>query len=205
MSRFHNENTQAKISEYIGGFGGKKIAYIPTADNAEEGWGDWKKRKNGSWALINTLGAKVNTVVLEEYRNDTVLKELEDKDVIWFAGGMPGYLAYWMRRCKIDLALPKLLQKSLYVGSSAGAMVVGQTLEVAEWGFGGDNERGGSSIKPLKLVDFDIFPHFKNELLPIIKRNYKGKKIYLIKDDEQIIVEGDKVKVMGEERIITYG
>jgi len=53
------------------------------------------------------------------------------------------------------------------------------------------------------LVDFDIFPHFQDELLPKIKEKYKGDKLYLLKDGEEIIVEDGKVTVIGEERIIT--
>jgi hypothetical protein len=35
-----------------------------------------------------------------------------------------------------------------------------------------------------------------------IKKNYKGNALYLLKNGEEIIVEDDKVTVIGEERII---
>ncbi len=202
-SRFHNPKTREKLSQYIGGFKGKKIAYIPTAANGEDGWGNWKTKEDGSWKLINTLGAQVRPIVLEEYRDDSVIKELEDKDIIWFAGGMPGYLMYWIRRCKIDLHIKELLEDgAIYFGGSAGAMIAGKTLQVSAWGFV-DGERGAEDIKPMNLVDFDIFPHFQDEFLPKIKEKYKGDKLYLLKDGEEIIVEDDKVTVIGKERIIT--
>ena len=36
-----------------------------------------------------------------------------------------------------------------------------------------------------------------------IKQKYCGKKLYLLKDGEEIIVEDNKVTLIGEERIIT--
>lgn len=203
-SRFRNQNTIDKLSEYVGGFEGKKIAYIPTADNGESGWEDWKHRQVGSWTEVNKLGAEIKLVILEEYRNESVLKDLEGKDIIWFTGGVPGYLMYWIKRCKIDVHIKDLLNSgSLFFGSSAGAMVAGKSLQVASFGFGEDNEIGAENIEPMKLVDFDIFPHFQDEYFENIKKRYTGRKIYLLKDGEEIIVEDDKVTVIGEERIIT--
>jgi dipeptidase E len=202
-SRFTDPKTVEKLSDYIGGYKNKKIAYIPTAANGEEGWEHWKEKNDGSWKFINTLGAIVRPIVLEEYRNDSVIKELSGNDIIWFAGGMPGYLMYWIRRCGIDLHIKNLLDNgAMYFGGSAGAMVAGKTLDISSWGFV-DSERGSEEIKPMGLVDFDIFPHFQDELLPKIKEKYKGDKLYLLKDGEEIIVEDGKVTVIGEERIIT--
>jgi peptidase E len=115
---------------------------------------------------------------------------------------MPGYLMYWIKRCGIDKNIKKLLDKRIiFIGSSAGAMVAGQSLEISEYGFT-DNEIGAGSIEPMKLVSFDIFPHYSDEFYDNIKQQYTGHKIYLLKDGEQILVDGDKIEVQGEERII---
>ena len=53
------------------------------------------------------------------------------------------------------------------------------------------------------MVDFDFYPHYEEDLLERIKNNYKGNKIYLVKDGEEVIVENGSIKVMGEERVIT--
>jgi dipeptidase E len=160
-------------------------------------------KEDGTWKLVNTLGANVKAIELEDFKNESVIDELTDKDIIWFAGGTPGYLMYWIYRCKLDLHIRELLNNgTVYVGSSAGSMVAGKTLDVSSWGFV-DGERGAEWIKPMNLVDFDIFPHFKDELLSKIKENYKGDKLYLLKDGEEIIVEDGKIQMIGEERIIT--
>lgn len=192
------------LTEYVGGFKGKKIGYIPTASNGEsEGgvpWGKWKE--GGTWKLINTLGAEIDTILLEDYLNLNLPERLKEKDIIWMGGGMPGYLMYWVRRTKLDKYLAEVLDdKKIYVGSSAGSMIVSKTLDIVEWE-SLDAEIGASSIPGLGWVDFDIFPHYEDSLYDEIKRMYKGEKIYLLKNGEAIIVEDGKIEVKGETRII---
>lgn len=189
-----------KLEDYVEGFKNKTIAYIPTAANGA-GWGSWKE--GGSWELVQTLGAKLTLLQLEDYWNSNPIDKLKGKDIIWFAGGECGYLMYWIRRTQIDHHLKKLLDSgSIYVGSSAGSMITGETLNVTEW-YIGDNEHGASIIPGLGLVDFDIYPHYEESLYGEIKNNYKGKKLYLLKNGEEIVVDGNNVKVLGEERCIT--
>lgn len=204
-SRFQNPNTIDTLQDYVHGLEGKKIAYIPTAANGENEYGNWEVKADGSYKFLQNLKAKVEPVVLEEYKNDSVIEKLEEKDIIWFAGGFPGYLMYWIRTCKIDLNIRRLLDSdTLYFGTSAGAMIAGQSIDAAAWDFV-DEERGSIGMETMRLVDFDIFPHYRDELLPKIKVNYKGSKLYLLKDGEEIIVEDGKIEVIGEERIISNG
>lgn len=189
------------LKRFIGGFESKSIAYIPTAANGEEPYGIWKN-ESPTWNLINTLGAQITPVVLEEYRNSSVLSILEGKDIIWFGGGMPGYLMYWIRRCEIDKHIREYLDSgSIYVGSSAGSMITAPTLEITEW-YLGESEVGGSIIPGLGLVDFEIYPNYKDELLPEIKKHWKNNQLYLLQNGEAIIVVDEEIEVLGEERIL---
>ena len=81
-------------------------------------------------------------------------------------------------------------------------MVTSKTMNVAEW-YIGETEPGASAIPGLGLVDFDIYPHYDEQCLDEIKEKYKGHKLYLLKDGEEIIVDGDSITVIGEERIIS--
>lgn len=197
-----NPLTLEKLREVVGGFEGKKITYIPTAANGEHGWECWK-HPDGMWEKVNNLGAEVTLTVLEDYGNNSVLKLLEGQDIIWLAGGMSGYLMYWLKRCEIDKELPRLLEnKNLWlVGSSCGAMAMGKTLEIAPWPLT-DAEIGGSDFKPLGLVDFDIFPHYEDDMFEEIKKDYKGEKLYLLKNGEEIVVRDGEVELVGEKRIV---
>jgi peptidase E len=108
---------------------------------------------------------------------------------------------YWIRRCELDKALPELLSKSVFVGSSAGAMVTSEHLNTTEWFFG-DSEPGASVIPGLGLVDFEVYPHYEDSQYDYIKSHYKGNKLYLLKDGEAITVDGGNAEVLGQERSI---
>lgn len=202
-SEAKHPQTIEKLKSYIDGFEGKSIAYIPTAANGEESFGEWREQ-SATWQLVQTLGLEVVAVQLEDYKDSSVMRELENKDILWFAGGQCGYLMYWIRRCEIDKHIKRLLKKSIYVGSSAGSMICSPTLDICEW-YIGETEIGASAIPGLGLVDFDIYPHFEyaEDKLDEIKRRYKGNKMYFLKNGEEIIVEDRKVHVNGEERIFT--
>ena len=200
----HPESIE-KLRKFIGGsFKGKKIAYVPTANNGENSYGSWKT-DSATWKLVKTLGAKVEPVVLEEYRNSSVVDVLKGKDIIWFAGGACGYLMYWIRRCEIDKYIRELLDSgSIYVGSSAGSMICSPTLNVAE-SYPGEAEHGASVIPGLGLVDFDILPHYEKKMLRLVEKFYKGDGIYLLKNGEVITVVDKKVEVLGKKRIFKNG
>ncbi len=199
-SKANHPDTIEKLRKFVGGFEGKKIAYIPTAANGESPFGSWKENSD-TWQLVQTLGAEVVSAQLEDYKNSSVVEVLKNKDIIWFAGGQPGYLMYWIRRCELDKALPGLLKTSVYVGSSAGSMITAPNLDTTEWYYG-EGELGASAIPGLGLVDFEIYPHYDEANLEYIKSHFKGKKMYLLKNGEEIIVEDEKVTVQGAERVL---
>lgn len=199
-SEVKHPDTILNLKRFVGGFKGKKIAYIPTAANGEEAFGAWTETSD-TWKLIQTFGAEVTPVQLEDYKNSSVIEALQNKDVLWFTGGYPGYLMYWVRRCELDKALPKLLEKSFYIGSSAGSMVTAINLNTTEWYFG-ETEPGASVIPGLGLVGFDIYPHYEESQYSYIKSHYKGHIMYLLKNGENIEVLNGNITVRGKERII---
>lgn len=192
--------TTEKLEEYVGGFKNRSVVYIPTARNGWNSFGTWKQ--SSTWDFLSKSGMDVFPVQLEDYKDYLDPKLFDNKDIIWFSGGACGYLMYWIIRTSLDKYLPNILKKSIYVGSSASSMITSKTLNVAEW-YIGETEPGAKYIPGLGLVDFEFYPHYEEGMLPEIKKRYKGKKMYLVKNGEAIVVEDDKVKVVGEERIIT--
>jgi len=198
-SEVKHPSTIKKIDEFVGGLKDKKIFYIITAANGE-GWGSWHESE--TLKILKKIGVQIEIVQLEDYWKGD-LPSFENANIVWFAGGQPGYLMYWIRRTKFDLKLKELLiAGTFYVGSSAGSMVASDSLNVTEW-YIGEGEFGASVIPGLGLVDFEIYPHFQDELVDEIRAKYKGNKLYLLKNGEEIIVEGGKITVIGEERIIS--
>jgi hypothetical protein len=52
-SKANHQETIPKIQNFLGGFKGKSIAYIPTAANGENSFGNWKEN-SGTWKLVQT-------------------------------------------------------------------------------------------------------------------------------------------------------
>lgn len=198
-SEAKHPDTISKLDEFVGGLKGKRVAYIPTAANGQ-GWESWKN--GGSWKVVNNVGFKLELIQLEDVQDvDALAEKMSSNDIVWFAGGMLGYLSYWARRVCLDKRIESILSNVVYVGSSAGSMLLCNDSEMVTWDFV-DKEYGAETIKPLGILDFDIYPHYEDHLYDQIKTLYKGKKLYLLKNGEEIIVEDDKITVVGEERII---
>ncbi len=87
---------------------------------------------------------------------------VQQSDALLVGGGDPLYLCYWMRQSGLADLLPSLRPEAVYVGLSAGSMVIAPTVgeDFIRWKppTGGDDTLG--------LVDFAMFPHLDHEMLP---------------------------------------
>ena len=85
---------------------------------------------------------------------------VQEIDVLLVNGGDPLYLCYWMRQSGLADLLPLL--GAVYVGLSAGSLVMAPSIgkDFIHWTPPtGDDETLG-------LVDFAMYPHLDNEMLP---------------------------------------
>lgn len=86
---------------------------------------------------------------------------LENTDALLVGGGDCQYLTYWMQQSGLADLLPSLLHKMVYVGLSAGSMVMtsyGTTY--------GNHTLPAEADKCLGLLDFAIHPHLDYPVFP---------------------------------------
>jgi dipeptidase E len=86
---------------------------------------------------------------------------LQERDALLVGGGDCQYLCYWMQQSGLANLLPSLLRKTVYVGLSAGSMIMTR--------FGttyGGHTLPAESDKSLGLVDFALHPHLDHEWFP---------------------------------------
>jgi dipeptidase E len=86
---------------------------------------------------------------------------VKETDVLLVNGGDPLYLCYWMRQSGLAELLPSL-RETVYVGLSAGSIVMAPSIE--EEFVGWKPPTGGD--RTLGMVDFAMFPHLDHEALP---------------------------------------
>ncbi len=190
---------------------GKSIAEssalcIPTAAYAVPGGAAM------AWRLINgrastplcELGWKslgvLELTALPSIDEEHWVSVVQETDALLVGGGDVLYLCHWMRQSGLADLLPSL-RESVYVGVSAGSMVMAPN--VGEDFVGWKPPTG--SDRALGLVDFSLFPHLDHENLPDnsmanAERWAAGMPVpgYAIDDQTAIKVVDGAVEVVSE-------
>ncbi|MGF7073678.1 Type 1 glutamine amidotransferase-like domain-containing protein [Mucilaginibacter sp. 3215] len=151
---------------------GKPIAesnalFVPTAIYAIPNGGDIVRRViRGSlgdpfcelgWKSLGLL----ELTALPSIKQELWVNMLNETDALLVGGGDCQYLTYWMQQSGLAELLPSLLHKMVYVGLSAGSMIMTR--------FGttyGNHVLPANSDKSLNVVDFAIHPHLDYEWFP---------------------------------------
>jgi dipeptidase E len=198
-------------------FSESRAVFIPTAAHAVPG---------DKWWLIQDLNAlmelgwqELDVLELTAFDGrgadawDTALGAAQ---AIIVGGGVGFYLSHWLQRSGLFDRLPALLADKVYVGMSAGSMVVTPGLHADP----GERVRSGrlvddeydetgppdaSSDRGLALVDFLVRPHLGSEFFPKITgpRMHRtaaeqGRPVYAIDDQSAIVVTGGQARVVSE-------
>jgi dipeptidase E len=213
--------TNAAIVAALEGLIGKPIGaaalmYVPTAIHATPGgvgyaWRALDTVRPREWGEVGFL----ELTALPGVPPDRWLSQVESADVIMVGGGNTPYLSYWFKRSGFGALLPGLLRRAVYVGISAGSMVVGSDLYVdperlAREGVYDDDVYGDAaplgygSDAALGLVDFAIRPHLGSSDFPSATANRLARlangPTYAIDDQSAVVVEGDSVTVVSAGR-----
>ena len=180
---------------------GLKVAFIPDAaygvkPEKDIGWVDEERQE-----LIDWYDWQITDLVLKDIEK-VKIEELSKFDVIYANGGFSGYLAKEMRRTEFDKALPELLEKGIiYVGSSAGSMVMSDVQDASSW-YINEPEPEAIDILGLGYIDFQIYPHIKPGLPEQILEHVKPEFSYILLKDGQAVSVNDKIiKLHGEDII----
>jgi dipeptidase E len=151
---------------------GKPIAearalFVPTAIYAIPNGADLSRRViRGSlgdpfcelgWKSLGVL----ELTALPSIKQELWVPMLLETDALLVGGGDCQYLCYWMQQSGLTNLLPSLLRKTVYVGLSAGSMVItrfGTTYR--------NHTLPAESDKSLGVVDFALHPHLDHEWFP---------------------------------------
>jgi len=164
--------SNASISNALIELMGKPIAeanafFVPTAIYGVPNGGDIVRR-----VIRGTLGdpfcelgwkslGLLELTALPSLKREIWVPLLEESDALLVGGGDCQYLTYWMHKSGLAELLPSLLQKIVYVGLSAGSMIMtryGTTF--------GKHTLPAESAKSLGLVDIALHPHLDYPLFP---------------------------------------
>ncbi|MFA6249944.1 MAG: peptidase E [Candidatus Shapirobacteria bacterium] len=180
------------------------LVFIPTASNVEEGDKGW---------LIDDLVnlkqldfASVDIVDISALPKEIWLPRIKEADVLVFSGGNTFHLMSWLRKSGLDIMLPELLKNKVYVGISAGSMVVSKSIFLtSDKPIFDENRLGVTDDTGLGLVDFYIRPHFNSPYFPKAKEEAiveAAKKvsepIFALDDNSAVLVNENKAEIVSE-------
>ena len=173
---------------------GLRVAFIPTATNVEFGKKITEVILNilPDWMIqdisdLKRLGMNIEFINLEDLSEENIVSTFKPFDIIYVYGGNTFYLMKYANESGFKKYIKEIVKDKVYVGVSAGSVIAGQDIEVAQWGKGGDrNIVDIKDMSGLGLVDFCIIPHYKDQIFNEIE-TYPYEVRY-IKDGEVIII-----------------
>lgn len=139
---------------------------IPTASYGHGSLdGVWRFISGHARTPLTELGWKslgvLELTALPSMEEELWLPKVRETDALLVSGGDPLYLGHWMRQSGLaDLFAS--LPETLYVGISAGSMVMAPSIgeDFVQWRPPDGHDR------TLGLVDFSVFPHLDHPDLP---------------------------------------
>ncbi|TWT07892.1 peptidase E [Planococcus sp. CPCC 101016] len=127
-------------------------------------------------------------------------RALKQYDVIYLNGGNPFQLLYWIKKREGFEIFQELAdQETIFVGASAGAMVLGENIKIANFFTPEMNTVKLKNFNALGMIEELLFPHYEREDLFLdpksrtIEQRIKEfetlsqSKITRLRDDEFII------------------
>ncbi|OGH19329.1 MAG: hypothetical protein A2868_00760 [Candidatus Levybacteria bacterium RIFCSPHIGHO2_01_FULL_40_15b] len=175
------------------------------------------ENNNLHWVLNNlnkvkdNFGGNLELVNLLALNIQDIRERIEESDVIFVLGGHTDYLMSVFNKSGLSKILPELLKTKVYVGSSAGSMVLGKRLSEEAY-IKIYNERNTYGVdKYSELVDIAIMPHLDSPNFPNRKETLidaveqHSGVVYGLRDDSAIVVDENNIVTIGSEPIILNG
>lgn len=159
-------------------------------------------------SVVNNFSGEIDIVDLLALSIEEVEQRLADKDVIFVVGGDTDYLMSVYQKTGFGKLLPKLLETKVYVGSSAGSMVVGKRISAAAYRLIYGEDSKWDIDQYVGLVDLSVMPHLDSPHFPNRKESlleavgsFEGR-VYGLRDDSAVVIDGDNVHTIGSEPVL---
>lgn len=167
---------------------GKTVTFIPTASNPEE----ITFYVDNDRLAFEKLGIKVEILNIDKESYETIENTLNKNDYIFISGGNTFYLLQELKRSKADEIIKKLInQGKLYIGSSAGAIVLGPELNYIKSLDDCSKAPNLVDTKGIGIINISILPHFGDEPFSTVTKdifvNFHQKLVLVPLTNKQFI------------------
>jgi len=171
----------------------KNVVIITTASLGKE------KNQYSQLAFeqLETMG--FDSIDFYDFESDSP-KSLSSYDVIYVCGGNTFKLMKFARTFKFDEEIKSLLKRGgAYIGVSAGSLIVGPSIQIANEVHPDRNEVGLTDFTGFNITELIIFPHYSSELEDDIKlfEEKNGVDVTRLTNTQAILIENGKKNLIG--------
>lgn len=169
---------------------GKKVLILANA--APKGTGNYIARENVKENFLNAGAIITDILDIDNSNIENILKY----DIVYGLGGNPTHLIELNKTTNLKEVLIKFLEKGIYIGESAGSMILSDDLKYAYTIKKGTKPKYDIKLdtyKGLNLVQYKIFPHYNK-----VNEEMEGKiKSYELNNNEKItrLNDGEIIKI----------
>lgn len=176
---------------------GKTVTFIPTASKVEK----VVFYVNSGRKALEKLGVIIDVLDISTAAADEIQDKLHENDFIYITGGNTFFLLQELKRTGADKIMKEEVNKGkLYIGESAGAMVVSHNIEYAQKMDRMKKAPNLTQYEALGLVDFYPLPHFesapfKKIAQSVIDTYSSTLQLTPISNHDAILIDDGKIRV----------
>jgi peptidase E len=191
---FLNPKTGQKFLELVGKPAEQiKIIFVPTASRIEH---ELKYVRISKKELFD-LGIKRENFKVLDITRKIPYSEVSNFDAMYVCGGNTFYLLAKVREYGFDKVIKQFVEEGkVYVGVSAGSILVGPTVDVSSpWD---EDDVGLTDFTGLNLVNVATIPHYQRKEKSIVEdlREKLKCEIVTLTDNQALLVLGEKTQVI---------
>lgn len=183
-----SQNVYDKFKEVADSKGFKKAVIITTASKDKE------NNQYSQLALSQLKSIGLSVVDFYDFENNGA-KDLSGYDVIYVCGGNTFKLMKFAREMNFDREIDSLLKREgAYIGVSAGSLIVGPSIKIANEVHPDPNEVGLTDFTGFNIVNLIVYPHYSSEIEEEIK-SFETKndvRVERIDNSQAILLKGEE-------------
>lgn len=140
------------------------------------------------------MGYIIENIEVTSESTEQIKDKINSSDALFIAGGNSYYLLQQLKQKDVIKTIVEFINSNkLYIGASAGSVIVCPTIEVIE---DMDNSKEAPLLKTfeaLNVIDFYILPHYNSKekytlKADLIAKKYSKLEFLKIRDNQAIIV-----------------
>lgn len=178
-----------------------KVAFVTTAVYGERDWdsSEWLEERRQE---VRDCGVdNIEDIDIRDMTREDVENLLNEKDVLYVAGGNTFFLLHYARQCGLQEALKKFFAGGkVYVGISAGSIICAPTIETAVYLPEDINKIGITDLTGFSYVPFLISPHFDENNREILEEESKETVLPMVvlTDVQAVLVKDEVLQLVGD-------